>query len=97
MTKKDKKKDPMNGSFHSDLGLFVSFDFQDLLAIVIAALRANTMGADGRAAMRAGDQAGDLEFEVAAAKSLRGFAGSSLWDCHVRTLLSNAGLFYADG
>lgn len=57
-------------------------DVDDFFSTVEAAIRANTMGTDHRAAVRAGDETGNLEFEVGTAKALRGFASTTLWDNH---------------
>ena len=71
--------------------VFLFGDVKDFLASVIAALGANAMGADHLAAMRASDEAGDVELEVGPAKPLRGFARASLWNCHDGFLLSEQG------
>ena len=64
------------------LELVFFLDVEDLLAIVIAAFRANAMGADHFTALRASDEAGDFKFEVGAAKPFPGFGDTSLRDCH---------------
>jgi hypothetical protein len=50
----------------SELLSFVG-DFEDLLAIVVAAFGANAMGTDHLPAMGASGEAGDFEFEVGTA------------------------------
>ena len=69
------------------LFLFFLFNRDNFFAVVIAAFGANAMGADHRATVRAGDQSGDLEFEMRTAS----FARATLWDCHLK-LLSNEGI-----
>ena len=66
----------------SSLLLVFVLDVDDFFSAVEAAIRANAMGTDHRSAVRAGDETGDLEFEMGTAKTLRGFAGATLWDNH---------------
>lgn len=75
-------KEKARGSVQFRFLFLVFLDFEDLLAAVVAAFWANTVGTDHRAAMWAGDEAIDFEFEVGTAETLRGLRGSSLRYCH---------------
>ena len=80
----ETKKTPDTLRYRVFSSLFVVFvlDVNDFFSAVEAAVRANTMGTNHRAAVRASDETGDLEFEMGTAKTLRGFAGTTLWDSH---------------
>ena len=49
---------------------------------VVFVLDVNDFFSAVEAAVRASDETGDLEFEMGTAKTLRGFAGATLWDSH---------------